>query len=72
DNPPLKQLHKPTLPQQYQKLFSPFSIKLPANQIPNLLPLDPLKPLYPHLTYKTHQLKNQTIHLPNQHLSPLI
>ncbi|BBP93074.1 hypothetical protein BsIDN1_66920 [Bacillus safensis] len=47
-------------------------MKLPANEIPKLLAVDGVKAVYPDVTYKTDEVKKESIQLPNEDVSPLM
>ena len=56
-NAALKEVDKASVRQEYEKVFSGFSMKLPANEIPKLLAVDGVKAVYPDVTYKTDEVK---------------
>ncbi|MED0803070.1 S8 family serine peptidase [Bacillus safensis] len=71
-NAALKEVDKASVRQEYEKVFSGFSMKLPANEIPKLLAVDGVKAVYPDVTYKTDEVKKESIQLPNEDVSPLM
>lgn len=69
-NEALKEIDKASVRQEYEKVFSGFSMKLPANEIPKLLAVDGVKAVYPDVTYQTDEVKKESIQLPNEDVSP--
>ncbi|MGE6630453.1 S8 family peptidase [Bacillus sp. NPDC077027] len=68
----LKKLDKASVNQEYEKVFSGFSMKLPASEIPKLLAVEGVKAVYPDVTYRTDEIKKENIQLPNEDVSPLM
>ncbi|MCY8908563.1 S8 family serine peptidase [Bacillus atrophaeus] len=55
---------------EYEQVFSGFSMKLPANEIPKLLAVEDVKAVYPNVTYTTDHLKKKDITIAQDAISP--
>ncbi|ATU28559.1 S8 family peptidase [Bacillus velezensis] len=66
----LKTIKHGKINREYEQVFSGFSMKLPANEIPKLLSDQDVKAVYPNVTYHTDQLKDKDITLSKDAVSP--
>ncbi|RCK13124.1 hypothetical protein DT075_00875 [Bacillus licheniformis] len=59
----LKTLKKAKVNREYDRVFSGFSMKLPASEIPKLLAVKEVKAVYPNATYKPDSVKGKDVTL---------
>ncbi|WP_195257856.1 S8 family peptidase [Bacillus paralicheniformis] len=62
-NSALKTLKKAKIKREYDRVFSGFSMKLPASEIPKLLAVKEVKAVYPNAAYKPDSIKGKDVTL---------
>ncbi|EME73589.1 S8 family serine peptidase [Bacillus sonorensis] len=55
-----KKVKKAKIKREYDRVFSGFSMKLPASEIPKLLSVKAVKAVYPNATYKPDNIKKKS------------
>jgi minor extracellular serine protease Vpr len=55
---------------EYEQVFSGFSMKLPASEIPKLLAIEEIKAVYPNVTYTTDDVKGKEAPVPQDAVGP--
>lgn len=58
-----KTIKKAKIKREYDRVFSGFSMKLPASEIPKLLAVKEVKAVYPNATYKPDSIKGKDVTL---------
>ncbi|WFA04994.1 S8 family serine peptidase [Bacillus sp. HSf4] len=56
-----KTIKKAKIKREYDRVFSGFSMKLPASEIPKLLSVKEVKAVYPNVTYKPDRVKGKDV-----------
>ncbi|WP_372708928.1 S8 family peptidase [Bacillus sonorensis] len=56
-----KKIKKAKIKREYDRVFSGFSMKLPASEIPKLLSVKEVKAVYPNVTYKPDRVKGKDV-----------
>ncbi|WP_442858861.1 S8 family peptidase [Bacillus sp. NSP9.1] len=56
-----KTIKKAKIKREYDRVFSGFSMKLPASEIPKLLAVKEVKAVYPNVTYKPDRVKGKDV-----------
>ncbi|MDA1476767.1 S8 family serine peptidase [Bacillus changyiensis] len=59
----MKKIKKAKVKREYHRVFSGFSLKLPASDIPKLLAVKDVKAVYPNATYKPDDIKQKSVML---------
>lgn len=55
---------------EYEHVFSGFSMKLPASEVPKLLAIEEIKAVYPNVEYTTDDIKGGEVAVPQDAVSP--
>ncbi|NLS41755.1 peptidase S8 [Bacillus subtilis] len=69
-NKAIKAVKNGKVNREYEQVFSGFSMKLPANEIPKLLAVKDVKAVYPNVTYKTDNMKDKDVTISEDAISP--